>query len=269
MTVRVAMWSGPRNISTAMMRSWSSRADCRVTDEPLYAHYLSELDPARRTTHPAADEAMASQPTDWRAVVAELTGPCDAPVWYQKHMAHHLTPAMDPEATTGCRGDGEAFSTNEGAGWDWIAGLTNVFLIRDPSEMITSFIKVIDDPTPADLGLPQQARLFGWLREKTGRTPPVFDARDILVNPRRGLSALCETVDVPFDEAMLNWKPGPHPADGVWGPHWYANLYTSTTFAPYRPRNEPVPERLGNVLDECRGYYDRLADHRVLRDGPE
>lgn len=249
MTISIAMWSGPRNISTAMMRSWSSRADCLVTDEPLYAHYLSALDPAKRATHPAADAVLASQPTDWRSVADALTGPCEAPIWYQKHMAHHLTPEMDPD-----RGDG----------WDWIASLTNIFLIRDPAEMITSFIKVIDNPTPADLGLPQQLRLFDQLRDTTGTTPPVLDARDILEHPRRGLAALCGAARVPFDDAMLEWPAGPHPDDGVWAPHWYASVYNSTGFAPYRPKNEPVPERLLPVLDECQNLYERLAAHRVL-----
>lgn len=252
MTIRIAMWSGPRNISTAMMRSWSSRADTRVCDEPLYAHYLSQLPPDRRAAHPAAAETMRSQPTDWRAVAAELTGPCDRPIWYQKHMAHHLTPAMDPDSPAG-----------PPDGWDWIAGLTNVFLLRDPAEMITSFIKVIEHPTPADLGLPQQARLFDWVRERTGRTPPVFDARDILTDPRRGLTVLCEAIGVRFDEAMLSWPAGPHPADGGWAPHWYSSVYQSRGFAPDKPKNEPVPRRLAGVLDECRRLYARLAEHRL------
>lgn len=249
MTIRIAMWSGPRNISTAMMRSWSSRADCVVSDEPLYAHFLGTLDEGKRATHPAADEVLASQPTDWRTVAAALTGPCARPVWYQKHMAHHLTPEMDPAYTPD--------------GWDWIADLTSVLLIRDPAEMITSFIKVIDNPTPDDLGLPQQARLFDWLKDATGTAPPVVDARDILGDPRRGLAALCEAVGVPFDDAMLAWPAGPHTSDGVWAPYWYASVNRSTGFAPYAPKNEPVPDRLSGVLDECQGLYDRLAAHRV------
>lgn len=250
MTIRIAMWSGPRNISTAMMRSWSSRADTRVSDEPFYAHYLSTLEPDRRATHPAAELVLASQPTDWRVVAENLTGPCDRAVWYQKHMAHHLTPGMNP--------------ARDPAGWGWIVGLANAFLIRDPAEMITSFIKVIPDPLPEDLGLPQQVRLFEWIRERTGRTPPVLDARDILEHPRRGLSALCAALGVPFDKAMLAWPAGPHPDDGVWGPHWYAGVYASTGFAPYQPRHDTVPPRLARVLDECRRLYDRLASERIV-----
>lgn len=250
MTIRIAMWSGPRNISTAMMRAWSSRADTRVSDEPLYAHYLSTLEPDKRATHPAAELVLASQPTDWRTVAADLTGPCDRAIWYQKHMAHHLTPMMDPEC--------------DPAGWGWIANLANAFLIRDPAEMITSFIKVIPDPSPEDLGLPQQVRLFDWIRQRTGRTPPVLDARDILENPRRGLSTLCAALGVPFDDTMLAWPAGPHRDDGVWGPHWYAGVYASTGFEPYRPKTPRVPDHLAGVLDACRRLYDRLASERIV-----
>ena len=134
---RIAVWSGPRNISPALMRAWGARPDCAVSDEPLYAHYLSTLTPEARNAHPASDEILRSQPTDWREVARALTGPVpgEKRVWYQKHMAHHLTPGMDR---------------------DWVLGLTNVLLIREPREMITSFIRVIPDPTPEDLGLPQR-----------------------------------------------------------------------------------------------------------------
>ena len=238
------MWSGPRNISTALMRSWGSRPDCAVSDEPLYAHYLSTLDPEARASHPAAEAVMASQPTDWRRVADELTGPVPAgkPVWYQKHMAHHLTPEVDR---------------------DWVLGLTNVLLIREPNEMITSFIKIIPDPTPEDLGLPQQVELFEFIRARTGVPPPVVDSRDVLEDPSAMLGALCARVGVPFDEAMLAWAPGPRPEDGVWAPHWYASVERSTGFAPYAPKNEHVPDRLRPVLDECQRLYDRLAEHRL------
>jgi hypothetical protein len=249
--VRVAMWSGPRNISTALMRSWSSRPDTAVTDEPLYAHYLSTLAPGARAAHPAAEEVMAAQPTDWRTVADTLTGPVPRgpdgarSVWYQKHMAHHLTPGM--------MGD-----------LGWIHGLTNVFLIRDPAEMLTSFIKVIDRPTREDLGLPQQVRLFDRLHARLGAPPPVFDARDILRDPETGLAALCDAVGVPFDPAMLSWPEGPHPDDGVWAPHWYASVHASTGFGAYRPKNEPVPGHLTGVLSECQRLYDHLAQFRTM-----
>jgi len=238
------MWSGPRNISTALMRSWGARPDCFVSDEPLYAHYLSAIDEVKRREHPVYDEVMRSQPTDWREVAALLTGPIPngKSIWYQKMMSHHLT---------------------DGMGRDWIAGLSNCFLIRDPAAMITSFIKIIDNPTPEDLGLPQQVELFEWLRKGKGTTPVVIDSRDVLMDPAGMLTQVCERVGVPFDEAMLGWEPGTREEDGVWAPHWYSSVYGSTGFAPYEPKQERVPERLAGVLEACRDLYDQLAAHKL------
>ncbi|MFI4898734.1 MAG: HAD family hydrolase [Phycisphaerales bacterium JB059] len=242
--VRVAMWSGPRNISTALMRSWGARPDAAVTDEPLYAHYLSTLTPEARSVHPAWDQILRSQPTEWREVARRLTGPVPGgkSLWYQKHMAHHLTAGME-------RG--------------WVLGLRNVLLVREPRDMITSFIKVIPNPTPEDLGLVQQVELFEFIRERTGEAPPVIDSRDVLEDPRGTLAALCARVGVPFDDSMLAWAPGPRPEDGVWAPHWYASVERSTGFAPYRPKNEDVPARLRGVLDACQTLYDHLSAERL------
>ncbi|HCT44906.1 MAG: sulfotransferase family protein [Phycisphaerae bacterium] len=241
---RIAMWSGPRNISTALMRSWGARSDCFVSDEPLYAHYLSAIDEDKRREHPAHEEVMRSQPTDWREVAAYLTGPIPngKQVWYQKHMSHHLT---------------------EGMGRDWIAGLTNCFLIREPAAMITSFIKIIDNPTPTDLGLPQQVELFQWLQQQTGETPTVIDSRDVLMDPAGMLAKVCERVGVAFDASMLAWEPGGREEDGVWAPRWYSSVYQSTGFAPYQEKHEPVPERLRGVLEECNALYETLAAHKI------
>ncbi len=238
--IRIGMWSGPRNISTALMRSFGARADCAVSDEPLYAHYLK----VTGYDHPARDEIIAEHEWDWQLVTRALTGPVPGgrSVWYQKQMSHHLTPEC---------------------GRKWILGLTNVFLIRDPAEMITSFIKIIPDPTPEDLGLPQQVELFDWLYKKTGRKPAVIDSRDVLENPGPMLQALCAHVGIPWDNAMLAWKAGPRDADGVWGPHWYGSVYESTGFGPYRSKGEAVPEHLAGVLAECQDLYDQLALHRL------
>lgn len=242
--VRIAMWSGPRNISTALMRSWGNRPDCAATDEPLYAHYLSTAPEPVRASHPGWRSVLLSQSNYWRFVADQLLGPVpgEKPIWYQKHMSHHLTPEIDPA---------------------WVLGLTNCFLIRDPAEMITSFIKVIPNPRPEDLGLPQQIELFEWIREQTGETPPVIDSRDVLTDPRGILTALCARIGVPFDEAMLAWPPGPRPEDGVWSPHWYTSVYASTGFEPYKPKNVPVPTRLSTVLETCQSLYDTLAAHRI------
>jgi hypothetical protein len=238
--LRIAMWSGPRNISTALMRSWGSRGDTFVTDEPLYAHFLA----VTGFDHPGREEILTHHERDWRKVVAWLTGPVPEgkAVWYQKHMTHHLTPEVD-------RG--------------WVEGLANCFLIRDPKEVITSYVKVRETPTAADLGLPQQVELFRQVRKVTGRTPPVLDARHVLFDPERLLRLLCRQLGVAFDPAMLVWEPGPRPTDGVWAPHWYANVWKSTGFGPYRTKGEKVPEELEEVYATCLELYGELAAHRL------
>ncbi|MEM7455474.1 MAG: HAD family hydrolase [Planctomycetota bacterium] len=238
--MRIAMWSGPRNISTAMMRSWGNRADCYVCDEPLYAHYLLKSG----QNHPGREATIAAQPGDWREVADWLTGeiPGGKSVWYQKHMAHHLLPEIDR---------------------DWTRQLINCFLIRDPREMITSLIEFIPVPTVMDTGLPQQVELFEDVRERTGAVPPVIDGRDVLENPEVVLSRLCEKVGTTFDESMLNWPPGIRETDGAWAPWWYDKVKPTTGFAGYRPKDDEVPNELTGVYEECVEYYAKLAEHKI------
>jgi len=232
-TTRVAMWSGPRNISTAMMRSFGSRADTVVVDEPFYAHYLA----VTGLDHPGRDAVLASQPTRWQDVAAALTGPLPAgvAVFYQKHMANHLLPGM---------------------GRSWLAGLAHAYLIRDPAHVVASYARVRDEPTLADLGYPQQVEIF---RAYGG---PVVDAADVLRHPAGTLRRLCAALGIPFDEAMLHWPAGPRDTDGVWAPHWYAAVQASTGFAPYRPAPAEVPARLRPLVAAAQPYYDELAAHR-------
>jgi hypothetical protein len=238
--VRIAMWSGPRNISTAMLRSFENRTDCSVSDEPLYAHYLR----VTGVDHPGRDEVIERHESDWRRVVQTLTGPVPGgrTVWYQKHMTHHLLPEID-------RG--------------WVSGLANCFLIRDPGEVITSFIKIAPDPRPEDLGIPQQMELFEAERRRLGGVPPVIDGADVLRDPRGVLGALCERIGIPFQERMLAWPPGRRESDGVWAKHWYASVEKSTGFEPYRPKGEDVPARLRAVHEACAGMYQTLRQHRI------
>jgi hypothetical protein len=237
--VRIAMWSGPRNISTAMMRAFGNRDDTVVVDEPLYAHYLKSTD----APHPGADEVITSQETDWRRVVAELTGPIPdgASVWYQKHMSHHLL---------------------EGMTLEWLLTLQNAFLIRSPREMLASLAKVLPRPTLADTGLPQQVALYDWLRAR-GRQPPVVDARDILMQPAHVLGQLCEASGIPFSERMLSWPPGPRATDGVWARHWYSSVTNSDGFAPWQPREVDLPAVVAPLLEPCEGLYARLYAERL------
>ncbi len=234
------MWSGPRNISTAMMRSWGNRPDTFVCDEPLYAHYL--LHTGRE--HPGADEVIEHHESDWRKAVARLAGevPAGKTVFYQKHMAHHLLPHIDR---------------------DWLAQLMNGFLIRDPGEMLTSLINHWPQPTVEDTGLPQQVEIFEFVRRRSGAIPPVLDAKDVLENPRRLLMLLTEAVGVEFCESMLSWPPGRRETDGIWAKHWYANVEKSTGFHAYRPKPDVVPDRLADVHAKCVEYYDKLYAHRL------
>ena len=238
--IRIAMWSGPRNISTAMMRSFGSRPDTAVTDEPLYAHYLKETG----IRHPGREAVLASQATDWRAVAAQLTGPVpgNKPVWYQKHMAHHLLPMI---------------------GRDWLDRLTHAFLIREPDEMLASLVKTYPHAGLADTGLPQQCEIFDRVADRLGRAPPVVLASDVLKNPGPMLAELCDSLDIPFLPEMLAWAPGTRATDGVWAPHWYAAVEASTGFEPHRPRRVDLTASLEGLLDECRPWYEKLYALRL------
>jgi Sulfotransferase domain len=242
MAIRIAMWSGPRNISTAMMRSWGNRGDTAVIDEPFYAYYLR----ATGKKHPGADEVMAGGDTDWRNVVDQLTGPVPngKKIFFQKQMTHHLLPEVDRQ---------------------WLGAVANCFLIRDPAEVITSYIKKNDvDLALEDLGFVQQAEIFDWVSQNTKQRAPVIDARDVQQNPKRMLGMLCDATGVEFDEAMLSWPPGLRETDGVWATHWYSEVARSTSFQPYRPKNAPVPERLGEIHERCRECYEKLYQCRLL-----
>jgi hypothetical protein len=237
---RIAMWSGPRNISTALLRSWGNRPDSLVCDEPLYAHYLK----VTRLPHPGAEEVIRHHESDWRKVVAWLIGdiPEGKAIFYQKQMSHHLLPEID-------RG--------------WLDRVDNAFLIRAPNEVIPSLGKVLAHPRLEDTGYPQQWEIFCQVRERTQGVPPVIDACDVLENPRRLLTLLCEALEVPFSEAMLSWLPGPRSTDGVWAPYWYDSVLKSTTFEPYRPKSEPVAPALSHLLADAQVLYQRLYEHRL------
>ncbi len=239
--VRIAMWSGPRNISTAMMRSWGNRPDTFVCDEPFYASYLRDTGRA----HPGADEVIADGETDWRKVIAQLTGPAPngKPIYYQKQMTHHLLPQIDRS---------------------WLARVTNCFLIRDPAEVIISYIKKNNDPTLEDIGFVQQAEIFDWVCKTTGGVPSVVDARDVLENPERILRLLCVATGVGFTDAMLSWPPGRRDTDGIWAKHWYAEVEKSTGFQkPEMRETLEVPDRLRDVWQRARECYERLYPHRL------
>ena len=230
--LRLCLWSGPRNVSTALMYSFAQRADTRVVDEPLYAHYLA----SSGARHPGRDDVLAAQDNDGEAVVRDLVlGPCDRPVLFMKQMAHHLAD-LD---------------------WGFLERTVNVLLVRDPSQMLTSFMKNVETPTLTDTGLGMQTKLLAHLRD-LGQDPPVLDSRILLEDPAGVLERLCVRIGIDWDPAMLTWGAGQRAEDGVWAPHWYASVHTSTGFAPYRAKDEVVPDRLAGVLDECNVHYEEL-----------
>jgi Sulfotransferase domain len=240
--LRIAMWSGPRNISTAMMRAFGNRQDCAVSDEPFYSAYLY----ATGLDHPLREEVIASQPKDWRDVAAYLMGPAPSgrPVWYQKHMTHHML---------------------EGFGRDWTYGFVNAFLIREPAAVLASYARVRSDFTLNEIGLPAQVALFERAADKLGKAPPVIEGAEVLADPRGALTALCAACGLAFDEAMLSWPTGPRASDGVWAPAWYGAVETSTGFGPPRREAgfEDLPDALKPIAEAARPLYEKLARYRL------
>jgi hypothetical protein len=238
---RIAMWSGPRNISTAMMRSFEARGDTAVTDEPFYSAYLHRTG----IDHPLRDEVIASQSIDSREVAAALVGPVPGgkPIWYQKHMTLHLL---------------------EGFERDWMSQVLNAFLIRDPSAVLASYAAKRTHVTLADLGFVQQRRLFEREAERLGVPPPVVDAADILANPARTLERLCRALGIAYTPSMLGWPAGPRPTDGVWAPAWYQSVERSTGFqAPGVETAVVLPPPLQRLADEAQPHYDALKEYRL------
>jgi Sulfotransferase domain len=229
------MWSGPRTVSTALMRSFSNRPDTVVADEPLYAYYLA----ATGLAHPGREEILASQPHRWRDVLRELAGrplPSGTSVLYAKHMTHHLLPEVDRRA---------------------LAPFRHAYLIREPGDLLASYAQVRSAPEFDDLGIWQQASIFQSF------PGPVVDSRDLLEDPGRMLRALCDALGLAFTPAMLSWPAGPRDTDGVWGRYWYASVWRSTGFAPYRPRAAPLPPQLAALAQRCRPHYERMHACRL------
>jgi hypothetical protein len=240
--LRLAMWSGPRNVSTAFMRSWENRPDTVVIDEPFYAHYLL----ATGLEHPGREEVIAKHESDWRRVVDALLAPLPpgASVLYQKQMSHHLVPDM---------------------GREWLGEMTHAFLIRDPAPMLVSLEDKLGGFELEATGLPQQVEIFEFVERRTGRAPPVIDSADLLAAPEPTLRALCAALDIPFSARMLQWPPGPRATDGVWARHWYQRVARSTGFES--PEVAPPPRLTGRLAEfdaRCRPLYERLRAHRLV-----
>ncbi|MCB1340777.1 MAG: HAD family hydrolase [Pseudooceanicola sp.] len=237
--MRIAMWSGPRNLSTAMMYAFGNRADCAVVDEPFYACYLDRTG----LDHPMRDAVLAAQSNDPETVVQSLTGPIPEgrAHFYQKHMCHHMI---------------------EGIPRGWIAGMRNVFLIRHPARVIASYTEKHEALTLEGIGFVQQAQIFEDL-SAAGQKPLVIDSHDIRADPEGALRRLCAALDLAWDPAMLRWPVGGHRSDGAWAPHWYGAVHRSTGFAG---AEGPLPELVGAAAALARQalpYYRQLAAQKL------
>ncbi len=237
--VRVAAWSGPRNISTAMMRSWENRPDTVVVDEPFYAAFLASTG----IDHPGRDAVLAAQPRDPAEVLAALRAPLPEGfrVHYAKHMSHHLAPAEDLA---------------------WTLEFRNLLLVRDPHEVVASYVRSRETCEPGDIGLLQQQRLAAYWDEQ-GVEVPVIDAGDFLADPEAHLRWVCTWLGIDFTPAMLSWPAGPRPSDGVWAPYWYAAVLDSTGFEERRPRQVELSSHDAAVAEACRSAYEQLRAKRI------
>ena len=238
--IRIAMWSGPRNISTAMMRSWESRSDTFVIDEPFYPYYLSQTN----VEHPGREEIISNGELDEGKVSNGLISDIKKgrSIYYQKHITHHLLPSIDRT---------------------WMKNVVNCFLIRDPQDMIISYSKVHPHLNMHLLGLVEQYEIFEYVKEITGEVPPVIDAKDVLLNPRDVLSKFCQNIGIIFSEEMLSWPKGKRETDGIWWKHWYKNVVNSTGFNRYKPKTELLPEKYEQLYLECFSIYDKLHKLRI------
>lgn len=238
--LRISLWSCPRTISTALMRSFAQRDDVVCVDEPFYAHYLARSG----AQHPLREQVLAAQSSDWRAVVEQvLLGPCAKPVQFVKHMAHHLIGEVD---------------------LDFASRTRNVFLLRPPREMLPSMLRDLGTLHLRDVGYERQRELYHRMR-RAGQEPLVLDSTDLLNDPAGMLRLLCERLGLAFDPRMLSWPPGRHPAYGVWAPFWYGNVERSTGFQPHAPKREPFPAVLEPLLAVAENCWLDLHARRLRR----
>lgn len=228
--------SGPRNISTAMMYSFAQRSDTKVVDEPFYAYYLHKTG----LDHPGRKETLETMDHDVPTILSSIHQLDENyPLVFLKNMAHH----------------------HLGLDWEYLVSMKNVFLIRDPKQLIASFAQVIPSPTLQDIGLKYEAELLDYVEANGMHAPIVVDTNSILPDPKAGLSRLCERLGIPFDSRMLSWSAGPIPEDGAWAPYWYANVHRSTGFARQPTSERPLPAHCKTVYEEALPYYEKLKKY--------
>ena len=238
--IYIAMWSGPRNLSTALMRSFENRTDTTVIDEPFYAHFLKQTN----LNHPGRDEIISTQDSNWDSIVKRITGPIpqNKSIWYQKHMAQHNL---------------------EGCDITWIKNFQNCILIRDPKYVIPSYNKEHSLSDEKLLGYSQQLDLIQMLEDEKGVTPPIFDATDILKSPEQALKKICISVGISFSDKMLKWPRGKRKSDGIWAKYWYGNVENSSGFKPFQKKNIIIDKELIPLYDKCLEGYNSMYEKRI------
>jgi hypothetical protein len=239
MTKRLAMWSGPRNISTAMMRSFENRPDCEVIDEPFYAFYLHQT----RSPHPCFNEILAAQSSDFSTVANRLSQQhVPSPLQYQKHMTHHMLPEVDLQ---------------------WCKGLLHCFLIREPAQVVNSYTHSRGVCNADDIGIIRQAELYREITQITGQVIPVIDSNDVLKDPQGQLKKLCKALEIEYFPQMVEWPKGRRDSDGVWASHWYHSVEQSTGFSPYMDRQLSLSEAQKKVVEDVSSSFDYLYQKRI------
>jgi len=237
----IAMWSGPRNVSTALMRSFENRSDCFVSDEPFYSYFLHRTG----LKHPLSDEIIKTGLIDYDEIIKYITGPIplSKKIWYQKHMAHHIV---------------------EGVNMNWIKSMKNCLLIRHPNDVISSYSKKFEINNIRQLGYLQQIEIYKMLTTQIGSSPIIIDAKDLLSEPKKMLIEVCKNLRIKFDDKMLSWPQGVRTTDGVWGKHWYKQVQISTGFKPYIKTDRIIPDKYQDLYKQCMKYYDFLYQNRII-----
>ena len=240
-TIRICLWSGPRNISTATMRSFENRPDCAVWDEPFYGPYLVKTG----LDHPGRDTILESVPLDEDDIAARCAGdaPDGSPLFFQKHMCQHMLDDIPR---------------------DWMAACRHIFLIRDPAEVCASFAATTGAVTAEDIGQIRQTGLYEDICQRSGHAWPVIEGRDVLAAPEAMLRALCTAIDIPFDVHMLSWPAGKRDTDGVWAPWWYERVEASTGFEAPQPSPHHLPEAARDAVTASRPHYEKMQARKLV-----
>ena len=232
----ICLWSCPRNISTALMYSFGNREDTEIYDEALYAYYLHKTG----IKHPGYNEIINNMEIDCKKIINEIILSPKKNINFHKLMTHFL---IDIDL-------------------DFLKKVSNVIFIRDPKEIINSYIKVIPNPTIEDIGIKQQFKLYNHLLE-SNNIPLVLDSSILLKNPKKILTVLCNKLDISYSNKMLKWSKGPKKADGIWAKYWYKNVHKSSGFNNYEIKNIKLNSKNKKLAQDCEKYYNFLFSKSI------